>query len=138
MRRGICQPCRKTFTILPDWLVPSGHYSLACRQLACERICGGDSVEQAAPDCQDPSRSPDPSTLRRWVHRRLLSVWCWARAAAPGEQFLQSPTILAWDLACLCHILVGLASPLGPFRRFNLAHPKLLILKRGCFGLTFI
>ena len=34
--------------------------------------------------------------------------------------------------------VLGLASPLGPFRRFNLAHPKLLILKRGCFGLTFI
>ena len=32
VRRGICQPCKKTFTILPDWLTPSGHYSLLCRQ----------------------------------------------------------------------------------------------------------
>ena len=104
VRRGICQPCRKTFTILPNWLAPSGHYSLRCRQLACERICSGDSVEQAVPDCQDPSRSPDPSTLRRWVQRRLLSVWCCARAGA-GVQFLQTPTILAWDLASLCRIL---------------------------------
>jgi len=32
VRRGICQPCSKTFTILPDWLVPSGDYSLHCRQ----------------------------------------------------------------------------------------------------------
>ena len=31
-RRGICRPCKKTFTILPDWLVPSAHYSLHCRQ----------------------------------------------------------------------------------------------------------
>jgi hypothetical protein len=31
-----------------------------------------------------------------------------------------------------------LARVLGPFRRFNLAHPKLLILRRGGFGLTFI
>jgi len=30
VRRGICEPCRKTFTVLPDWLAPSGHYSLHC------------------------------------------------------------------------------------------------------------
>jgi hypothetical protein len=24
IRRGICRPCNKTFTILPDWLVPFG------------------------------------------------------------------------------------------------------------------
>ena len=35
------EPCRKTFTILPDWLAPSGHYSLRCRQQACERIAAG-------------------------------------------------------------------------------------------------
>jgi hypothetical protein len=34
--------------------------------------------------------------------------------------------------------LLRLARVLGPFRRFNLAHPKLLILRRGGFGLTFI
>jgi DNA modification methylase len=34
--------------------------------------------------------------------------------------------------------VVRLARVLGPFRRFNLAHPKLLILRRGGFGLTFI
>src|SRR5947208_15681229 len=38
VRRGICEPCRKTFTILPDWLAPSAHYSFHCRQQACERI----------------------------------------------------------------------------------------------------
>jgi len=105
VRRGICRPCRKTFTILPDWLAPSGHYSLHCRQQSCKRICAGDSAEQAAPHCKDPTRLPDPSTLRRWVQRRLLSVWCWVRAGAQGEHFLRTPTILAWDLAALCRIL---------------------------------
>ena len=38
VRRGICPPCSKTFTILPDWLAPSGHFSLRCRQQACESI----------------------------------------------------------------------------------------------------
>jgi hypothetical protein len=105
VRRGICQPCSKTFTILPDWLAPSGHYSLHCRQQACERIGAGDSAEQAAPHCKDPTRLPDPSTLRRWAQRRLLSVWCWVRAGAQGEHFLRAPTILAWDLGALCRIL---------------------------------
>jgi len=65
----------------------------------------GDSAEQAVPDCQDPSRSPDPSTLRRWGQRRLFSVWCWVKAGDPGVRFLRTPTILAWDLSALCRIL---------------------------------
>jgi hypothetical protein len=90
---------------LPDWLAPSGHFSLRCRQQACEHIAAGDSVEQAAPHCKDQSRSPDPSTLRRWAHRRLLSVCCWVKTGAIGQHFLGAPTTLAWDLGALCRIL---------------------------------
>ncbi len=105
VRRGICEPCRKTFTILPHWLAPSGHYSLHCRQQACERIASGDSAEQAAPHCKDPARLPDSSTVYRWAQRRLISVWCWVMAGTQGERFLRIPTILAWDLGALCRIL---------------------------------
>jgi hypothetical protein len=70
VRRGICHPCGKTFTILPDWLAPSGHFSLRCRQQACESIAAGESIEQAAPHCKDPSRSPDPSTLRTGLRNK--------------------------------------------------------------------
>jgi hypothetical protein len=105
VRRGICHPCAKTFTILPDWLAPAATYSLPCRQQACEHIAAGDSVEQAAPHCKDPSRSPDPSTLRRWGQRRLLSLCFWVKVGTIGPRFLRSPTILAWDLAALCRIL---------------------------------
>jgi hypothetical protein len=105
VRRGICHPCNKTFTILPDWLAPAARFSLHCRQQACESIAADDSVEQAAPHCKDPSRSPDPSTLRRWAHRRLLSVCCWLKAGAIANYFLRTPTIVAWDLGALCRIL---------------------------------
>ena len=105
VRRGICHPCSKTFTILPDWLVPSGHFSLRCRQQACESIAAGVSVEQAAPHCKDPSRSPDPSTIHRWAQRRLLSVCCWAKAGVVGLHLLRAPTIVAWDLNAVCRIL---------------------------------
>jgi len=91
---------------LPDWLAPSAPFTLRCRQQACENIAAGDSVEQAAPHCKDPSRSPDPSTLRRWAQRRLLSVWRWVKIGAVGQRFFQAPTILAWDLSGLCRILL--------------------------------
>jgi hypothetical protein len=68
-------------------------------------MAAGDSAEQAAPHCKDPARLPDPSTLRRWAHRRLLGVWFWVKAGTPGEGFLRTPTILAWDLGALCRIL---------------------------------
>jgi hypothetical protein len=100
----MCRPCNKTFTILADWLVPSAPFSLHCRQQACESIAAGASVEQAAPHCKDLSRSPDPSTLRRWAKRRLLSVCCWVKAGAIAH-FFRAPTILAWDLGALCRIL---------------------------------
>jgi len=105
IRRGTCRPCGKSFTILPDWLAPAAPFSLRCRQQACERIADGHSAEQAAPHCKDPSRLPDPSTVRRWAQRRLLSLWCWLKAGAQGAQFLWTPTILAWDLASVCRIL---------------------------------
>jgi hypothetical protein len=78
---------------------------LRCRQQAWENITAGDSVEQAAPHCKDPTRLPDTSTVRRWVKRRLLGVWCWMMAGGQGERFLQAPTILAWDLGTVCRIL---------------------------------
>jgi hypothetical protein len=90
---------------LPDWLVPSAPFSLRCRQQACEHIAAGAAVEQAAPHCKDPSRSPDPSTLRRWAQRRLLSVCCWVKAGAVGAHFFRAPTIVAWDLGALGRIL---------------------------------
>jgi len=105
VRRGICEPCRKTFTILPDWLAPSGHYSLHCRQQACEHIAAGDTAEQAAPYCQDAARLPDPSTVRRWAQQRLISMWCWIKVGAKNQHFLRTPTILAWDPGALCRIL---------------------------------
>ena len=105
IRRGLCRQCNKSFTILPDWLVPFGHYGLRCRQEACEQIAAGDSTEQAAPHCKDLARLPDASTLRRWAHRRLFSLWCWAKAVTAGEYFFAAPTIFAWDLSAVCRML---------------------------------
>jgi hypothetical protein len=105
VRRGICPPCGTTFTILPDWLAPAAPFTLRCRQLACEHLSAGESFEQAVPHCRDLSRSPDPSTLRRWAQLRMLSFYCWVKAGVIRAFFLQAPTIVAWDLQALCRIL---------------------------------
>jgi hypothetical protein len=105
VRRGICEPCRKTFTILPDWLAPGAPFTLRCRQQACDHIAAGDTAERAAPQCKDPARLPDASTVRRWAQRRLTSLCCWFKAGVRDRHFLRAPTILAWDLGSLGRIL---------------------------------
>jgi hypothetical protein len=107
VRRGICRPCHTTFTFLPEWVTPSGQFTLHCREQACERIAEGSSLEQALPECKDPSRLPDPSTVRRWALRRLCSLWCWLKSGVLTERFLRAPTIVAWDLLAACRILPG-------------------------------
>jgi len=101
VRRGLCRLCGTTFTVLPSWCVPYGHYTLRCRQQAWDALCNdGKGWEQATPLCQDPTRLPDPSTLRRWAWRRMTSLWCAAKACLSGlsvGKFLRAPTILAWD-----------------------------------------
>ena len=102
VRRGLCRLCRKTFTILPSWSPPYGHYTLYCRQQAWEAVCVNDiGWEQAAPDCKDLTRSPDPNTQRRWAWRKLISLGYDTKAWLAGlaRKFLQSPTLLAWDFA---------------------------------------
>lgn len=108
IRRGRCRPCQKTFTVLPDWSPPSGHYSLYCRQQACELLRqAGANWERSVPDVADASRSPDPSTVRRWAERllhlaTLLAAKLWQAA---GWSLSISSTILAWDWTAIRRIL---------------------------------
>ena len=67
IRRGICNRCHKTFTFLPPFSPPYGHYSFIARSRALQRYFQeGHSWEAAAPTVKDPDRVADPSTLRRW------------------------------------------------------------------------
>ena len=67
IRRGLCHRCGKTFTFLPPFSPPYGHYSLVARSQALRRhFLEGRSWEDAAPAVKDPDRLADPSTLRRW------------------------------------------------------------------------
>ena len=67
IRRGICKPCGTTFTFLPLFSPPYGHYSWIARsQALCDYFLEGKPLESAAPLVKDPDRLPSPSTLRRW------------------------------------------------------------------------
>jgi hypothetical protein len=67
IRRGLCNLCGKTFTFLPLFSPPYGHYSLIARSQALRRYFLEDcSWEAAAPTVKDPDHVADPSTLRRW------------------------------------------------------------------------
>jgi hypothetical protein len=70
IRRGLCNGCGKTFTLLPSFSLPYTHYSLLARvQALHRRLVEGRTWESAAPTLQDPQRVADPSTLRRWLGR---------------------------------------------------------------------
>lgn len=68
VRRALCKGCKATFTILPPLSPPYTHYSLVTRWEAAI-LQDGDkqSAEACVPPVQDPDRSPDPRTIRRWL-----------------------------------------------------------------------
>jgi hypothetical protein len=101
VRRGICKLCGRALTVLPGWCVPGAQYGLATRQQAFAALARGSSIEQAAPHCRDPNRIAEPSTLRRWVWRRIESLPFW-----------RAPTLFAWDWRAASRILI--AEPISP------------------------
>jgi hypothetical protein len=102
IHRGICKLCGLTLTMLPDWLVPGGHYSLPARQQAVELASEEPRpAEECIPDSADPDRSADPSTVRRWLQRRAESLFlCFVGL------WTQPPTLLAWDWMAARRMLI--------------------------------
>ena len=103
MRRGRCPLCKKTFTVLPTWSPPYGHYSYDCRQ----QVWDAGAEDKPAPHCRDATRLPDDSTTLRWAWRKIVSLWTWMTVPLRwlAAKFLGAPTILAWDLASAGRIL---------------------------------
>jgi Domain of unknown function (DUF6431) len=95
IRRGICNHCHHTLTVLPAWCVPCAPYNLQARKEALGRLADGETLEGSAPGCRDPDRIADPSTVRRWFWRRMESM-----------RFFFAPTILAWDWRAAARILI--------------------------------
>jgi hypothetical protein len=63
--------------------------------------------ERSIPNVADASRSPDPSTVRRWAGRlldvgSLLAAKLWQTT---GWSAAMSPTIVAWDWTAIRRIL---------------------------------
>lgn len=107
IRRGLCRSCRKTFTVLPVWSPPYGHYSLHCRQQAWESLHGANSWEESIPNTKVPDRLPDLSTVRRWAAQLFfLGVLLACRMSQASRwSIFTATTILAWDWIAIRHIL---------------------------------
>jgi len=103
VRRGQCQRCDVTLTVLPAWCIPRAPYSLMARQESVARVAEGAPIEEAAPECVDPDRSADPTTVYRWCWRRLESLIL-LLCQAPAILF-RAPTLLAWDWRAVVRIL---------------------------------
>jgi len=102
IQRGICKRCRRTLTLLPDWLIPGALYSLPARQQAADLAGHPDRpLEECVPDCADSNRSPDPATVRRWLLRRAESLWL----SLLGNWF-HPPTLFAWDWKAARRMLI--------------------------------
>jgi hypothetical protein len=97
IRRGICRQCRCTLTVLPDYCIPGAQFSLPARLEAMGRLAEGQTLEESAPECRDPDRIADPSTVRRWAWRRIQSL---------RFIFRHAPTLLAWDFFAAARILM--------------------------------
>ena len=102
IQRGICKLCHLTLTMLPDWLIPGGHYSLLARQQAADLASQPDRpLEDCVPDSADKDRSADPTTVRRWLLRRTESLWL----SLLGK-WLQPPTLFVWDWKAASRTLI--------------------------------
>lgn len=89
--------------MLPQWLVPAGHYSLRARQQAAQLASEQPrALEDCIPDSADKDRCADPSTVRRWFCRRLESLWL-----SILGMWAQPPTLFAWDWKAASRILIA-------------------------------
>ena len=100
VRRGLCNHCDRTLTVLPHWCVPRAIYNLSAREQALAHLANGETLEQSAPDCCDPDRIADASTIRRWFWRRMESL-----------RFFCSPTLFAWDFRAAARMLTVERAP---------------------------
>jgi hypothetical protein len=78
---------------------------LAARQQAVEQASVA-AAEQVTVCCRDPDRVADPSTIRRWLRRRIESLQRLLPSAA------EAPTLVAWDWRAAGRILI--AEPASP------------------------
>jgi hypothetical protein len=105
IRRGLCNRCGETFTFLPPFSPPYGHYSFLARSQALRRYFLEDrSWEDAAPAVKNPDRVADPSTLRRWF--RSLD------ASQPPFSFLRQTMVAIHAWLSRSRILVHDSLPL--------------------------
>lgn len=70
--RWYCPRCRQTLTVLPDFLVPGGHFVTQVREAAILRRRRGESFKRVAQGIASKAvGGVSPDTVKRWWRRHL-------------------------------------------------------------------
>ena len=78
VRRGRCPPCKKTFTVLPDWSPPSGHYSYEVPpDRRGMRVAKGEQPRRTAGTPRDCRMIPRSGAGLGASSISLWFGWCW-------------------------------------------------------------
>lgn len=70
--RWYCPKCGQTLTVLPDFLVPGGHFATQVREAAIRRRKRGESITRVAKGVVSFAvGGVSPDTIKRWWRRHL-------------------------------------------------------------------
>ena len=89
MDRFLCTACGKTFTLLPDFLLPFKHYTAAEIEGVLRHFFGGGRLSELHSEA-------DESTLRRWWKEfsQKLPQWAGSLEAQVFKLFNRTPSFI--------------------------------------------
>lgn len=87
--RWLCPNCRKTVSLLPDFLIPWARFTTWTREAAISRKRKGISWRRIAETTATPSIGLSPRTVKRWWRRHLIqaasaALWIAGQLIATG------------------------------------------------------
>jgi hypothetical protein len=108
IRRGHCRPRPKTFTVLPDWSPPSGHYSLHCREQAWELLRQANANwERSVPhvaECAHCTGKSSRRSVRRVTSKQNV---CHEIVGKTGDACVDKRRHCTASGGGICHGIVG-------------------------------
>lgn len=87
--RWLCPNCRKTVSLLPDFLIPWARFTTWTREAAISRKRNGFSWRRITETIATPNIGLSPRTVKRWWKRHLIqaaftSLWIARQLVATG------------------------------------------------------
>ncbi len=89
--RWYCPSCKKTLSLLPDFLIPWARYTTVMREIAVRRKMEGKSFAQIADLISSKAVAVSRCTVKRWYKRHLrqvekVSLWLCKKLIQAGTE----------------------------------------------------